>query len=280
MPNSDPSVTFRELTELSDLVVTGELSLQDVGRIVTSTDTGSPRVIISSTAVDKILFPTGDSTETYHAAITSVPAAGAASGRLTLNSPMVGTDYSEIDMASTYVKIYKPVVLNDDLTGYGSINGAVLTADDYVTSPSYRGVSPSTFDPALSVVTGTTLPSVGTGANALQSGIYTQMGPQVIGHFTLRWSSNGSSGNGTYCINLPKKPATSLPLNPSLGSGRIFTSTGSREWLCDIRYNSSMRAIFRMGTTVGLNVTDGVPAIWVNSSNNRITGLLSYLTTE
>jgi hypothetical protein len=252
MPNSDPGVTFRELTELSDLVVTGELSLQETGRIVTSTDTGAQRIIMSATAVDRITFYSGATNETAAAFIQSASPAG---------DPLF-------------------YFTGPAGAGDGPISFYLTPREAWITGGNMVGGSLSTFDPNLSILTGTTIPTVGTGANALESGAYSRMGALVQGHFTLRWSSNGTSGNGTYSITLPKRPATTLPLNPSLGSGRLFTSTGNREWIVDIRQNSSRIAIFRMGTSGGLNVTDNYPAIWVNSSNNRITGHLSYLTTE
>lgn len=266
MPNSDKTVTFREITELSDLVVTGELSLQETGRIVTSTATGTARIIISSTGADRVSFPSGAALETIPGFVqTLVTPTSNSRPLLNIVGPNVAAETGGY-ISFTY----------DGVTISAQPGGSVLIDAPLTITPP----APSTFDPDFGILTGTTAPTVGTGANAMESGVYTQMGSQVIGHFTLRWSSNGSSGNGTYRIRVPKKPASTLPLNPSLGSGRIFSSTANREWLCDIRMNTSKQAIFRMGTTAGLNVTDNIPAIWVNSSDNRITGHLSYLTTE
>ncbi len=267
MPDSDPSVTFRELTEIADLVVTGELSLQETGRIVTSTATGTQRTVLSSTAKSTLSFYSGSTDEIAPALIVAERSTGP---YLMVQGP------ASTDHAAPPTIEFHPDRLDFRVPGNLANPQLSLTSAGFAIAP---GVC-STFDPDFGILTGTTAPTVGTGANALESGSYTQMGSQVIGHFTLRWSSNGTSGNGTYRIRVPKKPASTLPLNPSLGSGRIFTSTGNREWLCDIRMNTSKQAIFRMGTTAGLNVTDAVPAIWVNSSDNRITGHLSYLTTE
>ena len=287
MPNSDPTVTFRELTEISDLVVTGELSLQETGQIVTSTDTGSQRVTITAAEADRITFYSGLVAESEAAYIQTMDLGGFPA--LVLAHPnavygsafRVGTLHVCADAGAN-----GGIHLGHDVSypaedNTHDLGTAALSFKDLYLSGTVKGagVVPSTYAANLSILTGTTQPSVGTGANARQMGLYSRMGSQVQAHVTVQWSSNGSAGNGVYTVSPPKTIHSSIIVGGSIGSGRVYDNSGTDTWLVDCRKAASTKVSMRISSLGISNVTNANPFA-CGSSDDQFDLHLSYLTTQ
>ena len=267
MPDSDPTVTFRDITELSDLAVTGELSLQETGRIVTSTATGTQRIIITSTAKDVVLFYSASTDETNPA----VMGAGGTTGPF-LNVQGPGT--TDYPGGGASIMLYPNVIELRSRYGLSNSQLSVTTAGVTIGLGSV-----STYAANLKVLTGTTQPSVGSGANARQMGLYSRMGSQVQAHVTVQWSSNGSAGNGVYTVSPPKSIHSSIIVGGSIGSGRVYDNSGTDTWLVDCRKAASTKVSMRISSLGVSNVTNANPFA-CGSSDDQFDLHLSYLTTQ
>lgn len=266
---------------MQDLTVSGILSLDGEGKIVTDSDTGAQRILITSTAADRIQLMTGSTLEDKAGLIMGSESAGI----LVLSA--VGPTTSLLGFSPCTIKLgtNELSLSGGDTTGgvrvYGPVDMSTgtLTAGTVVVETAVNGPAASTYDPNLGVLSGTTLPSVGTGSNAAQQGVYSRIGPQVTANITIKWSSNGAAGNGTYRISPPKGIHSGIPVGASVGGGRVNDASANDSWLVDCRKAGTTSINLRYNTTGTPNVTNSVPFTF-GSSNDEIQLHLTYLTTE
>lgn len=280
MPRSDARFDPRRLGELQDLTVSGILSLDGEGKIVTDSDTGALRVIISSTNSGYIAFHTGSSTAAYPGLVYAFGPAGANPAFLEIVAPSSAALRPLINMSKFGVYVWdSDGTLQLGMSTAGVSVPNTLTAGSVIVGSAVNGPAASTYAPTFGVLSGTTLPSVGTGANAAKQGVYSRMGPQVTANVTIKWSSNGSAGNGTYKITPPKSIHSGIPIGASVGGGRINDASANDSWLVDCRKAGTTSINLRYNTTGTPNVTNSVPFTF-GSSNDEIQLHLTYLTTE
>ena len=283
MPNSDPTVTFRELTEISDLVVTGELSLQETGQIVTSTSTGSQRVTITAAEADRITFYSGLVAETEAAYIQTMdlggfPALVVAHPNAVYGSAFrVGTLHVCADAgANGGIHLGHDVSYPAEDNTHDLGTAALSFKDGYFhTIKDEAGVERfdlstckgTAYTPALTATT--TNPNLG--ATGTAEGYYYRIGNLINGWVKIEFGGAGAAaGSGVYIISLPVTASANIPTGAgvgcSIGSGRLWDNDGSDSWLIDAQLatNGTLRLRYDMQTAVG-NVTNALPFTWATA---------------
>ena len=135
-----------------------------------------------------------------------------------------------------------------------------LNTDNFVSGPTGR-----TWDVAFTAVTAD--PVLSDDDSHQIDGDYVKVGNMVIAWVRVLFGTSGvNAGNGQYQFDLPVLADDSLRVRSSLGTGRIYDTTASDTWLCDVRYINENEVRLRTdeGTTPG-NVTHAAPFAWGNS---------------
>ena len=263
--------------ELGSLSVTGTLTLSGSGEIVT--DTSGIRVMITTADADRIRFYSGYAGETPGwVRARGLPAS------IEIRSPVSAADgyarYAQLVLRSTAAGTYGEAFLHADttyVTGNLQVAGTSLKVNGLQAfhpghfaqaDTELDGPTIATYTPTLTATT--TNPTLSTDASHTVTGEYAKIGNRVKVWVYIEFGTAGvNAGSGQYIISLPttaSKPTISGTNQPSVGSGRIFDSSGADNYLVDVRLatTTTVRLRYDQQTASG-NVGAAIPYTWANS---------------